>query len=229
MKIIADNKLINRNARVSFWAAMLSPILIATSAWIFFNRPEDISWSLGLFIFGFILYQAGLIMKRWGRGIDQELNKTLKRLDDSYSLYHFTTPASHLLVGPAGIWILIPRFARGLITFNEKRKRWKLKRNTFFTKIFSVFLEGLGRPDVELIGEADALDRYLNKHWKHKDNPHIDAVLVFMDERTDIQVEGAPISTLKIGKLREFIRNKEQEKKISPKIIKKFNTFFKQD
>lgn len=222
MKIISNKKIIERNSKLSFGSALLSPVLIAISAWLFFDSEENLGLSLSLLVVGFIFYQVGITTKRWSRGTDQTLNNVLRRLDDNYTLYHFTTPVSHLLVGPAGIWILAPRYARGIVTFNEKRKRWKLTRSSAGSKVFSVFMEGLGRPDLELVGEAGALDRYLKKHWEYKEHPHVDGAIIFMDDRVEIEADNAPVPTLKVGKLREFIRAQEKESKVSAGVVKKF-------
>ena len=48
---------------------------------------------------------------------DELIDQALKGLDKKYTLYHYSIPVSHLLVGPAGVWILLPYYQRGTITY----------------------------------------------------------------------------------------------------------------
>jgi hypothetical protein len=229
MKIITNEKIIGRNTKIGFWSSLISPAIIALSMWIFFTQPRKFWLSLIVLFVGFILYQIGKIFRKWGRGSDLVFNKALEKLGKDYTLYHFSSPVSHLLVGPAGIWILVPRHTRGSITYNEKRNRWKLKHPTFTGKVFSPFKEGLERPKLEVLAEVNALDRYLQKRWKNRASPAIHAAVVFLDEEAEVNADNSPIPTLHIRGLREFIRKREKEERAPYSLIKEFNTLLIQD
>lgn len=216
MKIITDEKLIKRNSQIGYWASLLSPVTLVFSA-ILLEQNVVLSWLI--FTFGVILYQIGKLLRKFGRGADLTLNKTLERLGNEYTLHHFSTPVSHLLVGPAGVWMLFPRYARGQITYNEKRKRWRLARNGLFPKLTSFLREGLGRPDAEILAETKNLERFLQKHWE-KEPLQVDAALIMMDEKTTIDADNAPLPTIHLGSLRQFLRNKEKENKVQASTLK---------
>ena len=57
-------------------------------------------------------------------------------------------PTAHLLVGPVGVWVLMPRHQAGRITYDENKNRWRQKGGNFYLKIFAQ--ENLGRPDLEI-------------------------------------------------------------------------------
>jgi len=166
---------------------------------------------------GFSLSQVGIYFgNRWARRPrpDERLNQALKGLDRSYTIYHYSSPVSHLLVGPAGVWVLLPRHQRGLITY--ERGRWRQKGGglgLFYLKLFAQ--EGLGRPDLDVQGEIEALQRHLQKALPEAELPPIQAALVFTNELAKIEADDAPIPTLPVRKLKEFIRKQAKERRLS--------------
>src|SRR4030065_43049 len=75
----------------------------------------------------------------------------------------------------AAIWVLIPRYQRGTITY--EKGRWRQKGGNLYLKIFAQ--EGLGRPDLEIGGEVEAVTRYLKKLLPEREFPQIQAALIF--------------------------------------------------
>ena len=57
--------------------------------------------------------------------VDERLTAALKGLTKDYTLYHFLTPVNHLLVGPAGVWIIEAYYQRGNIVYEGNK--WKQK------------------------------------------------------------------------------------------------------
>ncbi|MEK6222931.1 MAG: hypothetical protein N2D54_11855, partial [Chloroflexota bacterium] len=102
MRIITNETIIKKNSRIGFWASLISPVLFAASASVYFSARANISASIGLVILGFLFFQGGIALRKWSQGADESLNRVLKKLSNDYTLYHFQTPVSHLLVGPAG-------------------------------------------------------------------------------------------------------------------------------
>src|SRR5512136_1316798 len=107
MKIVTNEKLIKRNARIGRYTTMAALVILGIGAYITFTMPDKFAYSLGALLVGFFLSQMGIYFgNRWGRSPrpDEVMDKNLKGLGREYTIYHFSTPASHLLVGPAGIW-----------------------------------------------------------------------------------------------------------------------------
>jgi hypothetical protein len=219
MKIIKNEKLIKRNGRIGQGTTIAALIVLGTGMYISFTKPSNpqmFTYSMGALVLGFILTQVGMYMgNRWGRSPrpDENLDAGLKGLPGDYTLYHFMLPAAHLLVGPAGIWALIPYRQRGTVTYTKNR--WRIGKGGPLQAYMSIFgQEGIGRPDLEAEGEINAMKNLLAKNLNESEIPEVQAVLVFMNENVDIQAEGAPLPALKIKQLKDFIRQRAKEKPI---------------
>ena len=130
MKIVSNNKLIRRNKKVGNYTTIGSLVILGLGLYLSFANPQDpnlFTYSLVCLLVGFLLSQVGIFFgNRWGRSPrpDELLNSSLKGLDDKYTLYHYITRVSHLLIGPAGIWVLFPYQQQGMITYNPQKMRW---------------------------------------------------------------------------------------------------------
>lgn len=223
MQVISNQKTIKRNTRFGFWAALASPVIMVFAALMIYNQPEMMVPALAVFFIGTAAYAVGMAFRKFGRGTDLELNQVLKKLNNNYSIYHFQTPVSHLLVGPAGIWILHPKYAQGRVIYDEKRKRWRLQQTELLGRLLFFLVEGLGNPKREILEEANALDRYLRKKWLWEQKPQLQAVLVMMNEKAQVlPAENASILAVHVTKLRDFLRKQEQYNKLPASVIKEF-------
>jgi hypothetical protein len=179
-------------------------------------QKEQVIYALIALLVGFIMTQIGMYLgNRYGRRPrpDEKLDAGLKGLTGDYALYHYTTPASHLLVGPAGVWLLMPYHQRGQVVF--KKNRWQMSGGGFLQSYMRIFgQEGLGRPEIEIEKEAGSLRKYLAKRMEESQLPEIRSALVFTSEEVEIDSEGATIPALKVKQLKDFIRQKAKEKPI---------------
>jgi hypothetical protein len=217
MKIIKNEKRIKRNAQIGSWTSLAAMAVLGLGMYISFTRTDLIIYSLIALIAGFTLTQVGMYMgNKYGRSPrpDEKLDTGLKGLSNDFSIYHYTTPVSHLLVGPGGVWVLMPYHQRGQVTF--KKNRWQMSGGGFMQGYMRIFgQEGLGRPDYEIEGEVSALKKYLRKQLDETEIPDINAVMVFTNDGVEIDAADAPIPALKPKQLKEFIRQKAKGKPIS--------------
>jgi hypothetical protein len=218
MNIEINESLIRRNTRIAQITVIAGLAVLIGGMVISFRRPDLFTISFASLLIGFLLSQVGIYFSnRWGRRPRpyELLNQALKGLDGKYTIYHYITPASHLLVGPAGIWVLTPRHQRGTITYSNGR--WHQRGGNMYMKIFAQ--EGLGRPDLEISNEIENLEKYLSKRMQDDKIPKIQAALVFTNDKTVIDVdneEDSPMAvTLPLGKLKEFIRKTAKTKPVS--------------
>lgn len=224
MEIISNDRLIRRNARIGQIASIAGLLVLAGGMYISFARQDLFILSMVALLAGFALSQVGIYFgNRWGRRPrpDELLNQALKGLDGRFSLYHYTTPTAHLLVGPAGIWVLIPRHQGGTITYDETRRRWRQRGGNLYLKIFAQ--ESIGRPDLEIPAEIEAVKRFLAARLGEEELPDVQAALIFTSERSDLQADNAPYPTLSIKKLKEFIRKTAKNKPISADLAGRIN------
>ncbi|MGD9093122.1 MAG: hypothetical protein PVF74_09745 [Anaerolineales bacterium] len=220
MKIDTNDKMIRRNARIAQIASLSGLVILIGGMVISFTNQELISFSFVALLVGFILSQVGIYFtNRWGRRPrpDELLDKALKGLDNKYAIYHYVTPVSHFLVGPAGLWVLVTRHQRGTITFSNGR--WRQKGGGFVQTYLKFFAqEGIGRPELEIVNDIEKIQRYLRKQLSDGDIPPIDAALIFTNDDVDIQIEEEdnPLApTLYLNKLKNHIRKTAKAKPIS--------------
>ena len=221
MKIIKNEKLIKRNSIIGQWTSIGALVVLGGGMYLSFKNPANpnmVTYSIIALVGGFILTQVGMYMgNRWGRSPrpDEKIDAGLKGIPGDYTVYHFATPASHLLVGPAGVWVLLPYRQRGVVTYSKKR--WRVGNGGFMQAYMSIFgQEGIGRPDLEAGGELAGIKRVLSKQLSEGELPELQAALVFMHDEADIQVDDAPIPTLKLKQLKDFMRQKAKEKPLGP-------------
>ena len=103
MRILSNEKLIKRNARIGAIASLGGLAILVVGLVVSFNRIDQIALAWAALLGGFILTQVGLYFgNRWGRRPrpDEMLDTGLKGLNDQYSIYHYNSPVSHLLLGP---------------------------------------------------------------------------------------------------------------------------------
>lgn len=220
MQIITNEPLIKRNARIGQGLSIAGLGVLVTGMIISFTRTDLFMWSLLALLLGFTLSQIGIYFgNRWGRRPrpDEHLNAALKGLDQNYTLYHYSTPTAHLLVGPAGIWVLMPRHQRGNMVF--EKGRWRQKGGGILQVYLRFFAqEGIGRPELEAPGEIEAMQKFLAKQLPEEEElPEIQSVLVFTNDAASIleSEDAAKPPAVPAKKLKDFIRKTAKGKSLT--------------
>jgi len=228
MKIIKNEKLIQRNGKIGSFASLAALVVLGLGMYISFTRTELFIYSLAALLIGFILTQVGMYMgNHYGRSPrpDEKLDAGLKGLPNEFMIYHYTTPVSHLLVGPAGIWVLRPYHQRGRVAF--KKNRWQMSGGGFLQSYMRLFgQESIGRPDLDAEHDIISLQKFLAKQMDESEIPEIKALIVFTGDGIEIEAEDAPIPTLKVKQLKDFMRQKAKEKVISTATLNKIKSSF---
>ena len=108
MKIIKNEKLIARNGKIGQWLSLAALAVLGIGMYISFAKPELFTYSIICLVVGFIMTQGGIYMSgRWGKSPrpDEKIDAGLKGLHSEFNIYHYSSPVSHLLVGPSGVWV----------------------------------------------------------------------------------------------------------------------------
>ncbi len=232
MKIVSNNKMIRRNKRIGNYTTIGSLVILGLGLYISFTAQTSngFLWSLVCLLLGFLASQVGIFFgNRWGRSPrpDEHLTNALKGLDDKYILYHYTTNVSHLLVGPAGIWVLAPYQQQGKITYDTNKSRWSQKGGNFYMKLFGQ--EGLGRPDQEVNSSLADVNTYLKKNVEIEGLPEPKAALVFVNPKAVVDAQNAHFPTMQLDKLKDFIRRQAKEKPAPMDLIRLFQQVLPSD
>ncbi len=213
MRVVLNEQRLKRYLNIAKWASLSGLVLFFGGLYLTLGANENPSWApwaMAAVLLGFLVTQVGLYYgNRYGRmpRVDQLLNRALKGLSHDYVLYHYATPASHVLVGPAGIWVFIPKYQRGKISYRKGRWRQSGGPLLWYLRIFSQ--EGLGRPDLEIRDEVEAVKQVLQNLFDEDEMPPIEPVLVFTNPKAElVDVDQAPVATLKIDDLRAYLKPK---------------------
>jgi hypothetical protein len=231
MNVISNEKTMRRNGKIGNYtslgalACMGLSIYFSTQAGDKLFTPQAENYSLltaGALFLGFILFQVGnYFMNRFGRKPrpDQSIEAALKGLTKDYTLYNYMTPVSHLLVGPAGVWIIEAYYQRGNISY--KNERWHQKGGGFMLWYMKLFgQEGLGRPDLETKANLESINNLLKKELGEETIP-VNVAMIFTDERAVLNAEDAPYPTIKVKDLKECLRKAAKANPFPPAQIKR--------
>jgi hypothetical protein len=225
MKIIRNDKLINRNAKIGQYTNLAGIILLGLAMFLAvrsFNTTPTVTETyllFGIMIVALILTQVSMFFgNRFGRKPrpDESLDAALKGIPGEYSLYHYASPVSHLLLGPAGLWILMPYHQKGKAIY--KKNRWKGSGGGFLQGYMRIFgQESLGRPDLEAASEIAVLEKFFKQNLTEGETPPtINTALVFLDPDIQIEADESPLPAMQAKKLKEFIRKMSKDQPFSP-------------
>ena len=221
MRTITNYKLIKRNKRIGQIATFTSLGVLAAGLIISFqNDPALLTWSMAALLVGFIISQVGIYYTtRWGRSPrpDEKLNQSLKGLENKFTLYNYSSPVPHLLLGPAGVWIIHPYYQAGTITYDTTKKRWRQNGGNIYLKIFAQ--ENLGRPDLEIESSRADLEKFIARQLPEISNIKINTILAFTNEKAIIDAADAPVPTLPAAKLKDFFRKKTKDGRVADNYI----------
>jgi hypothetical protein len=228
MKVITNEKLIKRNGRLGQIATIGGLLVLVSGMYVSFRYPNYSAFAWLALIIGFALSQVGLYFgNRWGRHPrpDELIDQGLKGLNDQYAIYHYMTPAAHLLVGPSGLWVIMPFHQAGKIKFDKNR--WRQVGGGFRMWYMRVFAqESIGRPDIDAPAESAAVNRFIEKKLPNLDIPEANIAMVFTSDKADLEVDDAPILTLPLKELKNTIRKSAKTKPLSPEQIQEINALF---
>ena len=230
MKIISNEKLIKTRNTAGQVITISSLVVLALGLYLSF-QDNLISLALLALIVGFILSQIGIFMgNRWGKSPrpDEVISASLKGLDDKYSLYHYMTGTPHLLIGPVGVWNIIPYQQGGTIIYDQKKNRWKQKGGNIYLKLFAQ--ESLGRPDLDVNAYLSDFNKYLKKAAPDslgKINPQ--TLLLFTNEKVTLQVEDAQQPAIKPEKMKDFFRRIAKSDSVDMEIIEELRSHLPTD
>jgi len=206
MIIVSNQKLIKRNQQIGSFSGVLAIIVLGLGMYASFKYQDQISYSLIALVLGLLLSQIGMYYaNRFGRTPrpDQELDAALKGLDDQYALYHYQSPVDHLLVGPAGVWMLLPFPNKGKVIYNDSKKRWEKLGGNLYMRFFAQ--DNIGRPDKEIEKSMRSLRKELER-VPELEVPEIKAALVFTEENAEVEANDAPYPTIHALQLKKLIR-----------------------
>lgn len=200
-RYIQSRKQLGRYAFFGGFGVLIVGLVISLNP----QRVDLFPVSFACLILGFILSQSGgYYMRRFDRGDlpHEALAKALKGFDDRYTLVNYGTPASHVLLTPDNLYVLIPKAQAGRISYENGR--WK--NPTGLRRIFTwMSEEGLGNPTRDAAAGVARLQRYLAQHLP--DTPvEVQPIVVFLHPKAEIEASAALVPAIHVKKLKDTLR-----------------------
>jgi hypothetical protein len=226
MKVITNQKIVKRYKTIGNFTLIGSLVVVAVGFYIMLKLQEPESnavfWGAITMSVSFILMQIGIFFSnRFGISpqLHEQITQSLKGIENKNLLVHYEAIVPHLLVGPSGIWAIIPYPQKGKISYDEKKQRWVQKGVGIFQKLF--MQEGLGRPDQEVKSYQKDLDKALERTFPNETPPKSNIVLVFTNPNAELNIENAPVPTIPLKKLKDFIRQQPKTNALSEAHLQK--------
>ena len=209
MRIVANNKLIERNSKIARYATfgglalLVGALVINILALTRQNEPQLLIYVMVAFFVGFTLTNIGtLFTNRWGRRPDKALAESLKGLDERYTLYNFRLGAPHVLAGPSGAIVLLPKYQAGPVHFDGQKWTNPGARRGMFG-LFNP--DPLGNPVADAAGEVENFNRFIKKRAPDLNIAPL-AIVVFMHPSAEVSAKGSAIPVVHAKQLKEHIR-----------------------
>ncbi|MGQ9627730.1 MAG: NERD domain-containing protein [Anaerolineae bacterium] len=211
MKIVTNQSFLDKKAKLGRRTSLAGMVILIAGLIISLTSPEWILVSMACLIVGFALANViGMYnLNRWVKEprSDQILVKVLKGLDNKHFLYNYVLPSPHVLMNPAGLFVLLPKRQEGKIICRKDRWRQKLRLGS----LLRIFVdEPLGNPTEELRAEVGALKRFLEKN-SVTDVP-VSGLVVFTSEKAELEIEEPTFPAVKINELKVTLREISQER-----------------
>jgi Nuclease-related domain len=226
MQIITNQARIVRGARLGKIGvfAGLGFLLAGLIVSLTLKQGQFVWISFVCLILGFVVSTVGTMnMNRWVREprADQALAQALKGFDDRYRLYNYILPAPHVLLSPAGLFVLTAMGQDGTV----RNEGDKFRRNFSLGRIFRFMAdEGVGHPFVEGDAQVQALRQYLESH-DAGEGVDIQNILVFYHPRVQLVVSEPPRPVIEPKGLKKVVR-KQREDKLSGSQYRKLQELF---
>ena len=212
MKVTINEKLIKRQATIGKWASLLGMAALFGGLVVSWRWPDQLTISFGCLIVGFILASIGTHnMNRWVKEprADQALAKALKGFDNKHFLYHYTLPATHVLLAPSGLFVFMVKDHHGEIRCEGEK--WRQKFN--WGRLLLFFgQEGLGNPTREVRGEIAGLRRFLDSKLPEADDVPIEGLIVFTNSRARLELINPAVPVESSNKLKNFLRQLKKKR-----------------
>jgi hypothetical protein len=223
MKIINNQKLIKKKKTISQVILYFSMAMLTLGfLWsLSDSNKSNMTYAYLILIPAYLLVQVSIFMaNKWGRSPrpDEIVASALKGMNNQYALYNYMTDVPHLLVGPAGIFLIIPYYQSGVISFNPDKQRYEQKKGpNFFSRTFAQ--EGIPNIEKEDIDLVKVYRGYLQKNQiAIEANPQV--VNLFYSDKVELRTDNAPVANLTPDKFKDFLRQSAKKGSLSDEAIK---------
>jgi hypothetical protein len=218
MQVLSNETYVQGRAKIGSWSQYISLALLGVGFFLSFQLenlgPQAIFGAYAAMIGALLLLNFGrLFTRRFGPRFrqDQWLVPALRGLDHRYTMFNYASRAlpDHILVGPAGLYVFIPRAQGGTIRFNGQR--WS--RGSVAGGLLRTFAEGgIGNPLADVRKSMAQLATYLQTHGSEELVVGLEAkpIIVFTNPNVRLEIRNAPVPVVQTRELRPIFRRAKQ-------------------
>ncbi len=205
MRVTTNEKLIKRGRRIATIMTAVGMALLFGSIFVAQNEAR-INIAFLMSITGFIVtVTATRYTKKWIRTprANVVLDKVLKGMGHKYHIFHYVLPkVDHVLVGPQGVFVLNAQPADGAVRYENGR--WR--RKFHWTQLLRGFGDdAVGDATGDVHKETEALQEFIDAQLPDSEI-QVEGVIVFTNERLQLDAESAPVAVARVDKLKALLR-----------------------
>jgi len=217
MRIIVNSELVNKRAHTA-QRALTTGVMLLVIALIASFYPRYVSLAYIIMLLATVLLVwATRTGNKWLGELraDKLLSKVLKGLDHRYRLYNYVLPAEHVLLAPAGLFVLLVKRQDGKVSY--RGGKWHRQFN--WRRIFGILSEEwLNDPCKQARIEAEKLHHFVATNLPDVDVP-IQPVIVFVDPQVELDVVNPTVPAVTLGALKAYLRSAVGDKKLPNKTL----------
>jgi hypothetical protein len=209
MKVVTDEKLIASRAKLGKRASLIGLLILLVGFIISFQQDLFLV-SLGCLVIGFTVSNIGVYnANQWVKEprADQALARGLKGFSNKFTLFNYTGPVPHGIVGPPGVIVFLVKSQEGAITVTGNR--WKQAFS--MRRLFAFFgSESLGNPGRDLKAVVEAAKKFIAKVLPDVEVP-VHAAILFSSPRAQLSIQDPEVPVLTEKDLKDFLKGLTRE------------------
>ncbi|MGA7670681.1 MAG: nuclease-related domain-containing protein [Nitrolancea sp.] len=220
MRLVRNNGYVKTRRRLARLLAIGGFLLMMTAIAAGFFIPVLLIPSYIILFIGFIAFNVGMPQTtKWGRHPrpDEILDDTLRRLNDRYTLIHFSTAGKgnpeHVLVYPGGLVVITTREVQGRISVDGNK--WR-KPGGRILSFIGMAGPQIGNPTMENERDQDLLRSILTERNLPGEDA-IDGIIVFLNPKAALQVGSTDLSVVTTSELLQSVRDLSSETVLTSK------------
>ncbi len=206
MQRFADDRMIKRNGLIGRALTFGGLGVMVLGLVLSVVRPQLVNVILTLALVGVFTSQLGIAFyNRWGRRprMDEILDEVLKGLDGRYAIFHYALGSSHVLISPAGVLALVPRWEKGEISYRDGN--WQVLPESRNPRR-AARIRRLRGVESAAQAEAEAVDQALSRRAPEASGVKAAPMLVFLNPKATLRAKDAPLFAAHAKKLKDQLR-----------------------
>jgi Nuclease-related domain len=211
MQVFVNERKVKLNRSIGRWASLGGLAVLIVGMIVSLRSPQLIWVSMLSLLIGFLSSTVGAYYaSHWARSprADEVLTQALKGISNQYHLYHYLLPVSHVLLGPAGLFLFRTYLHEGSVTYDGRK--WRQKRSLLRSLGFGG-IESLADPVQDARYDVQRFRRWLAQRYPAERIPEIVPFVVFVRDGVELNVADTEVPVLRSKQLKAVMRRIDKE------------------